>query len=65
VASTRLIATLPMALGGESTTGNSTAIAVISAVSLVLGYLLIAALWHFVFRDPSRGKRKRKRDGPD
>jgi len=39
---------LPLALDGEAiaeTGGNGTAIAVISAVSLVAGYLLLFALW--------------------
>ncbi|HEY1457886.1 MAG TPA: hypothetical protein VGF15_05155 [Solirubrobacteraceae bacterium] len=44
----------PLALGGESITGNGTAIAVLSAISIVGGYLLLAGLWYFVFRDRSR-----------
>jgi hypothetical protein len=52
-----LALSLPLALDGESASGNTTAIAVISAVSIVLGYLLLAALWYFVFRDKARGKR--------
>jgi hypothetical protein len=32
---------------------------VISLVSIVLGYLLIAGLWYFVFRDKARKRRKR------
>jgi hypothetical protein len=31
---------------------------VISAVSLVVGYLLIAALWYFVFSERARTRRK-------
>jgi hypothetical protein len=42
---------LPLALDGESITGSSTAIAVLSVVSIVGGYLLLFALWYFVFRD--------------
>jgi len=53
-----LILSLPVALGGESAGGESTGIAVISAVSIVVGYLLIAGLWYFVFRDRARGRRK-------
>ena len=56
-----LILSLPVALGGESAGGESTGIAVISAVSIVVGYLLIAGLWYFVFRD--RARRRRKGDG--
>jgi hypothetical protein len=56
-----LILSLPVALGGESAGGESTGIAVISAASIVVGYLLIAALWYFVFRDGARARRKRDR----
>jgi hypothetical protein len=52
---------LPMGLGGESAGGQSTGIAVISAVSIVVGYVLIWALWYFVFRDGSRARRNRDR----
>ena len=51
---------LPVALGGESG-GESTGIAVISAISIVIGYALIAGLWYFVFRDRARARRKRDR----
>jgi len=50
---------LLLALDGESATGNNTGIAVISLVSIVFGYLLLAALWYFVFRDKARKKRKK------
>jgi hypothetical protein len=53
------ILAVPFALGGESSGGESTGIAVISAISIVVGYALIAALWFFVFRDRSRRRRKR------
>jgi len=55
------IFSLPMALGGESAGGESTGIAVISVASVVAGYLLIAALWYFVFRDSARARRRRDR----
>jgi len=45
-----------LALGGEAAVeggGNGTAIAVISAVSIIGGYLLLAGLWYFVFRGRS------------
>ena len=35
----------------------------ISVVSIVFGYLLLAALWYFVFRDKAR--EKRGKDSPD
>ncbi len=53
---------LPLALDGESvaeTGSNGTAIAIVAAVSLVFGYLLLAALWHFVFREKARAKRRK------
>ena len=53
---------LPLALDGESiaeTGGNGTPIAIISIVSIVGGYLLLAALWYFVFREKARDKRKK------
>jgi hypothetical protein len=56
-----LILSLPLALGGESAGGESTGLAVISVVSIVAGYLLIAALWYFVFRGRARALRKRDR----
>jgi hypothetical protein len=56
-----LILALPLALGGDSAGGESTGIAVISAISLVVGYLLIAGLWYFVFRDRARTRRRRNR----
>jgi hypothetical protein len=51
------ITVVPFALGGESAGGESTGLAVISAISIVVGYLLIAGLWYFVFRDRARRRR--------
>ncbi len=51
---------LPLALDGETVSeggGNGTAIAVISAVSLVGGYLLLFALWRYVFSNKAKAKR--------
>lgn len=45
---------LVLALGGESVGGESTAIAVVALASIVGGYLLLAGLWYFVFRDRHR-----------
>jgi hypothetical protein len=56
-----LMLAVPMALDGESATGENTPIAIISVVSIVFGYLLLAALWYFVFRDKTRVKRKKGR----
>jgi hypothetical protein len=58
----RMVATslLQLALDGESVTesgGDATAIAVISAISLVSGYLLLFALWRYVFSAKAKAKR--------
>lgn len=54
-----LAVTLLLALDGESASGNGTPIAIVSLVSIVFGYLLLAGLWYFVFRDKARKKRKK------
>jgi predicted permease len=46
------------ALDGESVTNGNNSLAVISIVSIVFGYLLLAGLWFFVFRAKARDKRK-------
>jgi hypothetical protein len=57
---------LPLALDGESAAdGNSTGIAVIALVSMISGYLLLAGLWYFVFREKARSRAERKRDSPE
>ncbi len=56
-----LASALVLALDGESAAGSdSTGIAIIALVSMVSGYVLLAALWWFVFRDRSRSRRRRK-----
>jgi hypothetical protein len=52
---------LPIALDGESSAGNNTGIAVISVASIACGYLLLAGLWYFVFREKAREKRRKRR----
>jgi hypothetical protein len=50
----------PLALDGEAAIeigGNGTAIAVISAISIVAGYLLLFALWRYVFSSKAKAKR--------
>jgi uncharacterized membrane-anchored protein len=54
-----LALSLLLALDGEAATGNNTGIAVISLVSIVLGYVGLAALWYFVFRQKARDKRRK------
>lgn len=50
---------LPIALGGEAETSSNTGLGIISLVSIGAGYIGLFALWFFVFRDKSRGKRKK------
>jgi cation transporter-like permease len=60
-----LMSTIPLALGGESAAeagGNGTAIAVVSVASLAVGYLLLFALWRYVF---SAKAKARRREPPD
>jgi hypothetical protein len=55
----------PLALDGESVSqagGNGTAIAVVSLGSIVGGYLLLFALWRYVF---SAKAKARRREPPD
>ena len=52
---------LPLALGGDAAANNNTALAVISVVSMVFGYLLLFALWYFVFREKARDRRRKDR----
>jgi amino acid transporter len=56
-----LILSVAFALDGESANAKNTALAVISVVSIVFGYLLLAGLWYFVFREKARAKRGRRR----
>lgn len=56
---------LPLALDGESvaeTGGNGTAIAVVSLVSIIAGYVLLFALWRYVFSAKAKAKRKEPPD---
>jgi hypothetical protein len=53
-------ALVPLALGGEAAVesgGAGTAIAVVSAVSLVTGYVVLYLLWRFVFSTKAKAKR--------
>jgi hypothetical protein len=50
---------LPLALDGESLSRSNTAIAIVSVISMVFVYLLLAGLWYFVFRDKARKRRKK------
>jgi hypothetical protein len=50
---------LILALDGESASANNTGLAVISIVSIVSGYLLLAGLWFFVFSSKARARREK------
>jgi hypothetical protein len=55
----------PLALDGESVSevgGNGTAIAIVSLVSIVACYVLLFALWRYVFSAKAKAKR---REPPD
>ena len=51
---------IPLALGGETVTesgGNGTLLAIISAASMVVGYVVLYLLWRYVFSAKARDKR--------
>jgi hypothetical protein len=48
----------PLALDGESVNSNNTAIAAVSLASIAGGFLLLGALWYFVFRPKAWDKDK-------
>jgi hypothetical protein len=55
----------PLALDGDAATepgGSGEAIAVVSVISIVGGYLLLFALWRYVFSEKAKVKR---REPPD
>jgi hypothetical protein len=55
----------PLALNGEAVAergANGTAIAVISVISIVVGYLLLFALWRYVFSPKARAAHRRPAD---
>jgi hypothetical protein len=59
---------VPFALDGDAATertGSGEAIAVVSAVSIVGGYLLLYALWRYVFSEKAKIKRGEPPDRSD
>jgi hypothetical protein len=55
-----LAALVPLALDGEAaieTGSTGTAIAVVSAISIVAGYVLLYMLWRYVFSAKAKAKR--------
>jgi len=57
-----LLLSVPLALDGESVTNNNEAIAIISVVSIVVGYLALFALWRYVFSSRAKAKRGERPD---
>lgn len=53
------ILALVLALDGESLTRSNTALAIMSLISMVFVYALLAGLWYFVFRDKARARKKK------
>jgi hypothetical protein len=63
-----LLEAIPLALDGDAGTeagGSGEAIAVVSAVSIVCGYLLLYALWRYVFSEKAKIKRGEPPDRSD
>jgi hypothetical protein len=59
---------VPFALDGDAATertGSGEAIAVVSVVSIAAGYLLLYALWRYVFSEKAKLKRGEPPDRSD
>lgn len=55
-----MLALIPLALDGEAAVesgGTGTAIAVVSAISIVAGYVVLYLLWRYVFSAKAKAKR--------
>ena len=55
-----MLALVPLALDGEAaieTGSTGTAIAVVSAISIVAGYVMLYLLWRYVFSAKAKAKR--------
>ncbi|HWY18633.1 MAG TPA: hypothetical protein VNY27_07980 [Solirubrobacteraceae bacterium] len=69
LAAVRVLATTlsgPLALDGEAAVEHGSegeAIAIVAAVSIVGGYLLLYALWRYVFSEKAKLKRGEPPDG--
>jgi hypothetical protein len=53
-------AVVPLALGGESVAesgGSGEVLAIISVVSIAIGYVIVFALWRYVFSAKAKAKR--------
>jgi hypothetical protein len=55
-----MLALIPLALDGEAAVesgSTGTAIAVVSAISIVAGYIVLYLLWRYVFSTKAKAKR--------
>ncbi len=55
-----MLALIPLALDGEAAVesgSTGTAIAVVSAISIVAGYVVLYLLWRYVFSAKAKAKR--------
>ena len=59
LAATSPLGVLPLALDGESVaeTGGGGVLAIISVVSIAVGYVVLFALWRYVFSAKAKAKR--------
>ena len=60
LAATSPLGVLPLALDGESvaeTGGGGGVLAIISVVSIAIGYVILFALWRYVFSAKAKAKR--------
>jgi hypothetical protein len=60
LAATSPLAIVPLALGGESvaeTGSDGEVLAIISVVSIAIGYVIVFALWRYVFSAKAKAKR--------
>jgi hypothetical protein len=65
---TSFLGAMPIALDGDTATetgSSGEAIAVVSVVSIVCGYLLLYALWRYVFSEKAKVKRGEPPDRSD
>lgn len=60
-----LLAHLPLALDGESAGQSNKGLAIISVVSIALGWIGLAALWFFVFSARAQRRRDERRRPTD
>ena len=59
LAATSPLGVLPLGLDGESVaeTGGGGVLAIVSVVSIAIGYVILFALWRYVFSAKAKAKR--------